>query len=299
MSVDLLSELTSAEAGFLYAAGHCESGSERGWMVDEVAAPPLREFFGDGSNGAGRLDDEALERLMQGRFDSWWRGRRRHVEQLKRNLIDEFLGQMTKETDESSTSLATNLLSTFVTRRAIGEVIEEIGGDLSPVSHRFFDLRSFLDGHDSRGLAGRLVVVGALLVSSLNRGALRRRLAANLRRLPPAIVGEIRDTLEGGYELDRSLKRRVFEIYGRVAAESGSAEEEFALVGLSFVVGACAFRQNGGLQLLRRQLPDSLSPWVDHFSAACMGSGKPELMPLMADALQALHSHDEEEREDE
>ncbi len=295
MSVDLICEMTSAEAGFLYAANRCNDGIDGDWGVDEVTAPPLQEFVTPGAGKSVELDEEALEMLEGARFGSWWRGHRDEAEPKRRRVIDHFFAGPSD--DESRPSL-----ESFWGRAMIAEQGRDSGGDISIRGDRYCDLRSFIDGHDAPSLASRLVVAGAVLVSSLDRGSLRRRLAANLRRLPPPVVAEIRARVELEYEFDASLQRRIFEIYRRVAADSGSADEEFALVGLCFLVSACVFRQSGGLYLMHRRLPDSLSRWIDQFAGACMRSGKPELMPLMANALAevlAVGVADEEEDKDE
>ena len=284
MSNRMARELTSAEAGFYFAARRCGQGFDSGWTVDEITAGPLAKMIASADGGD---DDEDVEAwLKAARFFRWIdrvgdEGTRDIPSALQR-------AARWLESDEASPPAAVE-----AARILVGRKIDEQGRDLSLWSEETFDIRRWALRDCDASVVVELIVVGAILLDSLERTTLRRRLAANLRSLPPAIGKEIRDGLAAGHDVSPELRRRVFEVYTNLAGQGLRPDEECALVGLFFVISAAVFRQNFAVVHYGQILPEKLADWVDRYRRACLRSGKPQLGPKIAELLRRIEAKEQ------
>ena len=283
-------ELTSAEAGFLYAARRrrCESSVSEGPQVDEVAAPPLARAW---SEVMDEGCEEQTEELKVAGLRMWWRRGafgacedRRRVLQWALKVVD---GE--EEIYRARAAMA---------RRELRRMTQQLGGDLSPMGKEVADIRRWLGWEHKEQLGVRLVVVGGVLVGALKQAVIRRRVAALLRQLPPAVHDRVRRGLQSLSSLDEAVERRVYEVYRRISQRGHRADEELAIIGLFFLVNAAVFRQNAALDRLEKMLPHSLAARCRAFREACIRSRKPELSVAVADTLQVVMAAMEQGEED-
>ncbi len=151
-------------------------------------------------------------------------------------------------------------------------------------------LRRWLDSGDGEPLGARLVVLGAVLVGRLEGATTRRRLALLLGELPRSFSAAIQDRLAEAEPMEDAVERRINEVYCRIAAGDHPPDEEFAMVGLYFLISACIFRQNAVLSRLESSLPPTLARRCRKYRRACIRSNRPELTPAIAEALRPMIS---------
>lgn len=275
---DRLAKLTSAEAGFLYAAGCCERLEDVGRKADEIAAGPLRAVVDEVVEATW---EEVREVLAKAGFEQWWkRGAVGACEDRRRVMA--WAKRIIEERSESGGAKAATA------RRALDRALGQLGGDLSPRSDAATDLRPWLKWEERDAVGARLVVVGGVLAGALKQAAIRRRVASLLHQLPPTVHDRVRRGLERLSTLDESVERRVYEVYRRMAESSRRPDEELAVIGLFFVVNAYVFRQNAALDRLECMLPERLRERCRAFRRACVRSRKPELSVAVAETLRAM-----------
>lgn len=149
-------------------------------------------------------------------------------------------------------------------------------------------LRRWLDSGDGQPLGARLVVLGAVLVGRLEGATTRRRLALLLGELPRPLGRAIQDRLAEAEPMEDAVERRVSEVYCRIAAGDHPPDEEFAMVGLFFLISAGIFRQNAVLSQLENSLSPTLARRCRKYRRACIRSNRPELTPAIAEALRPM-----------
>lgn len=152
----------------------------------------------------------------------------------------------------------------------------------------YFDLRAWVEPTSSPPLISRLIILGGVLIGSLESASMRRKLAASLRRLPPEIGLEIRRILALTVELDAGVGQRIYEVFSRIARQGNPADQELAALGLFFLVSAAVFRQNRELPRLEENLPPGLARRVESYCRACIRSKKPELSPMIAETVEQI-----------
>ncbi len=271
-------ELTSSEAGFLYAAGRTGGGAPTDWGVDDIGAGPLVQMldeiaFDDFDGIADRLEDARIRA---------WNERRQPARSAR---FSESVARSLAILDGAED---VGLLEERLGRRSIRRASAGEGGDVSVVSRSSFDLRRWFEEVHPELIGLRLVAVGAALVSGLDRLSVRRRLAAMFQKLPKSVRDEIESVMAAMPPLDDPVARRVYEVYGRLASKNYRSDEEFALLGLFFVVSAAVFRQNRLLDRLENMLSEELVRRCRKYRRACLKSGKRELESAIAEVLHTL-----------
>lgn len=275
MSEADLEELTSAEAGFLWAAVQSQCVGKAKRHVDETAARPLRGVLDESGPediepGACLREPFRLRSRLAGEGDG--EGRR---EKQMRCLID------VVDAPKSEAPTAAKRLA----RRRLRRLVLQRGGDVSPPAKTTLDLRRLVDGEHKTQYGSELVVLGGAVLGSLEQTAIRRRLAVLLRALPPAIAGEIRRSLPRVPALGERISRRVYEAYARIASDDRTTDQEFALLGLFLIVSAGVFRHNWVVHRFEKTLPDGLAKAAKRYRHACLQSDHPELGGRIARAV--------------
>ncbi len=288
MNENGVNELTSSEAGFLFAASRCRAFDKVHEMVDEVTAGPLVRLVEYQEPEGIRQQEQLLE---QARFCAWFQRNERVISPRRREAIKVGFDGLT---GDATTSARERGCHRLVQRVGIRQ-----GGDFSVWSHGHFDLRRWLDEEAAQPAATRLVILGAVLVGAVARTAVRRRLAALMRALPPSIGQRVQARLRAVPDLPTPVLRRINEVYCRIAATGHRPDEELALLGLFFVVSAAIFRQSRVINRLQDSLPDPIARHCRVYRIACVRSGKPELTPLIADWIFALFYDQSERRADD
>lgn len=278
-------ELTSCEAGFLFAARRCGRLDDAEPWVDEVAAPPLKELMANGELTDTQGVDQALKRA---RFEGWYRRCAGDLRSSRKTAIEASLRRVGAQKAARAGREAA--------RRVLRRSVDEHGGDLSVWSRDGFNLRRWIDSDTAQPVATRLVILGGVLVGALARTAVRRRLAALMRDLPPSIRRQVHLQLRSLPTLQTPVLRRINEVYCRIAAGGYRPDEELALLGLFFVVSASILRQNRYLDRFQTMLPPAMARRCRKYRRACLRSGKPELIPVIADRLFALSTETKEEK---
>ena len=283
MNAEAIEALTSAEAGFLYAALKSGRLPASHWEVDEVSASPLAALV-DGAQA--KEFEEVADRLEKARCTEWAGQREPVIDEGQRRLVAQLLAKL----DGGAQSRAAK----YLVKRRICTVIAGLGGDISPSSAQAFDLRQWLKDDQVHLLSLRLVVLGAILVGTVNRTAIRRQLAAMVRELPESVQEQVRRGMATIGEPNRRVERRIFEVYCNIAGKDFRTDEVFALVGLFFVVSAGVFRQNKVVNRMEEALSGPLARHCRRFRQACIASGKPELSPEIAVLIRPLLRIDRE-----
>ena len=273
--VSSAAEFTSAEAGFAFAACRAACRPSESYEVDAITAPRLRSFLdaAPDSSEAGEAVDWSVAA-----FGGWWRRGAPGASAQQRASIESALAL---RCGPRSSQLAV----VYLADRRLHGVLKAGDGDLSPIHDRGFDLRRWLDDSGELPLAGRLVILGGVLVAALESMAMRRKLAALLGKLPPLVQEKIRHGMTANQGWDERVIRRIYEVYYRIARERRTPDEELAALGLYFLISAATFRQARLMRRLKRQLPRRLAMQVVPYHRACLQSGKPELSPAIAEVI--------------
>lgn len=268
-------EFTSAEAGFAFAVSRAACKPSESYEVDAITAPRLRSFLGAllDSSEAGEAVDWSVAA-----FGGWWRRGAPGATDQQRASIERALTLR-------FSPQASRLAVVYLADRQLHGVLQAGDGDLSPIHDRGFDLRRWLDDSGELPLAGRLVILGGVLVAALESMAMRRKLAALLGKLPPLVQEKIRRGMSANNGWDEQVIRRIYEVYCRIARERRTPDEELAALGLYFLISAATFRQARLMRRLKSQLPRRLAMQVVPYHRACLQSGKPELSPAISEVI--------------
>lgn len=266
-------ELTSAESGFAFARQACGGGPPQYYGIHELSAGPLQAFLSS--------DDESQVSL-DGAAHAWWKRGAPQLEEAAKAKLDALMGRLDEERPIDE-------LEAYGLRLRLRSYFDAAGGDLSPIAGHGFDLRRWILNPPSLALTGRLVVLGASLMGSLDAISMRRHLAMVVQNLPPRVQASVRKSLEATQPLDAALVRRIYEVYSRILQEQRSPQQELALLGLFFLISAAAFRQGRAMRALKEALPKQLALRVDPFYRACVQSGKPDLSLRAAPVVEAVH----------
>lgn len=282
MNRERLDNLTAAEAGVVYGIVELGDGEPTGWSVDGVAAGPLVEVL-DELPG----DEETVEtgELQKGRVCRWWRRRSPDQPRAFRRAVAGAFGWLESKGVPAA-------IRRHRARQLVRGASGGYGRDLSVLSPDALDVRWWFEAGGARVVGLRLVVLGAAVVGGLDRMAVRRRMAAMLRDLPPSVRREVKEGMSALPTLEGAVARRVYEVYGRIADREYRPGEELALLGLFFIVNASVFRQNGALDRLEEALSEPMSRRCRKFRRACIRSEKPELGPAIAETIQPVVAGD-------
>ena len=270
--------LTSAEAGFVYAAGRCERLAQAKKRVDRKVSPTVAEACDVACSREWAEVEDELEATL---FEQWWRRGAIGACEDRRRAMQWTISAM-------ETARIAHSAQAVVARRELAATLRQLGGDLSPLREDTFDLRCWLGWDKKDRLGARLVIVGGVLVGALQQAVIRRRVASLLRQLPPAVHQSVRRGLAGLGGLEPAVERRVYEVYRRMSDRGYRADEELAMIGLYFVINAVSFRQNFALDRFETCLPEGLHSYCVAFRRACARSHKPELNWAVQNTIQAV-----------
>lgn len=278
MNEGLVDNLTSAEAGFMYAVVDAGEQARRNWTVDDIAAKPVAE----GLEQFDSMDVVALkQRLQRARLGHWSHRRTPAKSTTFRRVVHRALRLFGTETSCDGVQKVRG-------RQLIERALARHGRDLSVFSADVFDLRLLFEETTEPLVGLDLVILGAVLVSSLDQVLVRRRIAAMMRRLPQTVQSEIEKGLKARAPLNEKVARRIYEVYGTIAADGYRTDEQLALVGLYFAISAAIFRHNGELRRFERALPEAMRGHCRRYRRRCLLSGKPELSRQCAEMLQPI-----------
>ena len=283
-------ELTSAEAGFAFAAMRRkeirDSGSAR---VDPWRAWALKAYLEAEEQKEERGDPEEVaeveEMLLEAGVQRWLEREAEGLSERDRRAIGAIVERLGPGTGSLWRSVARKELTWRLARR---------GSDLSPLEKGCLDLRQWCVPKAGLPVAARLVVLGAVIMATMDSRATRRRLAASLSRLPPRISEEVRVGLSRLGKTGPELERRIYEVYGQIGGEKNPADLELAALGMCFLISASATRQYRVVQRsLKENVPSELQGRVELYLRAALGSRKPELAPLVAAMIEAIEREKE------
>lgn len=269
-------DLTSAEAGFLYAAAKMGGDAGGHWEVCQVAAGPLADQL----DHVGGDDDRLARRLTDAGLEGWQRRGRPD----KPTPFCRVVRQAWQWIDDEDAPPVRKMMGRHLVRRSVADY----GGDLSVLSPRAWDIRLLFEASGDELVGLELVVLGAVLLASIDEMAVRRRLAVILRRLPPTVRREVQVGLGAVTQMERLVARRIYEVYGGLAHQGFDTDEKLALLGLYFVVSASVLRHNGELGRLERALPEKMRHRCQKYRRTCLYSARPELSAAIARAIQPV-----------
>ena len=247
MSAELVDNLTSAEAGFAYAAAVIGESKPNTWQVDGDVAPPLSRLFEEG----GDFGDELVQRLQQGRLKKWKKRRRPAKPKAFVRVVRQAICWV--EGDDDTPAIRRRMCRQLVRRALL-----DYGSDLSVLSDEMFDIRHLFCGTGRQLVGLEMVVVGAVLLACIDEVKVRRRLATILRQLPTTVRRQVEEGLDALGDVEPEVGRRIYEVYSQLADEGWRTDEKLALLGLYFTISASIFRHNGELHRLYRLLPETM-----------------------------------------